>query len=373
MKKNLTHLNIEIISKEYLGGLSMLELSNKYNISISYLFKQFKKLGIRKTTKRFLDENSFSVYTPENCYWAGFIGADGNIFIGKGGHRVSIQLAQKDKNHLEKFNNFLRGNYTIEERTSEKGNTLSNLVAIQVYSKKLAMDLFNNFNIIPNKSFTLQPPNLPPELVKHYIRGYFDGDGHIEKRSNISLGFTITSGSKAILKWMMGALRENGFSVSDKYIYSAGEQHNYFRILIGHKIVAGIYKWLYEDSKEETRLGRKYETFCRLTKEIEDFKDAKQTKQNKIMAELEVLQNKGLTAQEIMENLKASQGKIQYYLNKSTDIYTNKKHILERDLNILKCKKNKEKVDFIVKKFNISKSSYFIIIKRVETYLQELK
>lgn len=33
------------------------------------------------------------------------------------------------------------------------------------------------YNIVPNKTYTYEPVALDPELMSHYFRGYFDGDG----------------------------------------------------------------------------------------------------------------------------------------------------------------------------------------------------
>lgn len=44
---------------------------------------------------------------------------------------------------------------------------------------KMCDDLIK-LNIVPNKGFHLDfPKNIPKDLIRHYLRGYFDGDGSI--------------------------------------------------------------------------------------------------------------------------------------------------------------------------------------------------
>jgi hypothetical protein len=62
VKKNTSHLNIEEIAKEYLGGSEMSDLVSKYKISASFLANRFKKLGVRKLTKHECNDKIFSSY-----------------------------------------------------------------------------------------------------------------------------------------------------------------------------------------------------------------------------------------------------------------------------------------------------------------------
>ena len=71
-----------------------------------------------------------------------------------------------------------------------------NAYSIFINSSKMANDL-SQYGIIPNKSHldSIFLPNLENELISHFIRGYFDGDGIA--KSNGYLGFC---GSKTIIQ-----------------------------------------------------------------------------------------------------------------------------------------------------------------------------
>lgn len=111
--------------------------------------------------------------TEEKAYWLGFIAADGNI--RKDMLVCSISLQRRDRQHLEKLSSIFENYYKIKDNDREYPCS-----TIRVYSKKCCEDLFQ-YGVTPNKSLTLNVKTdlIPQELVPHYIRGYFDGDGSI--------------------------------------------------------------------------------------------------------------------------------------------------------------------------------------------------
>lgn len=148
--------------------------------------------------KYFYDENFFEVIdTEEKAYWLGFISADGNILKKNHGHskefRVRIQLANKDVEHLHKFNKSLNGNLNIRQFIEKHKNGKEySKCDIYLDCSKMVSDLENK-GLYENKSLTLKyPQNIPLKLEKHFIRGYFDGDGsfHYNKiKSDYRLSF----------------------------------------------------------------------------------------------------------------------------------------------------------------------------------------
>lgn len=115
--------------------------------------------------------------TEDKAYWLGFIAADG--YLNKKGNTVGICLDIKDIEHLEKFkkdisftgNIFTRfSRYSSEHRATQKA-------ILEIYSKELSRDI-SAFGLDYNKSHSLADiKNIPNDLIPHFIRGYFDGDG----------------------------------------------------------------------------------------------------------------------------------------------------------------------------------------------------
>lgn len=122
-----------------------------------------------------VNDNYFSRYTVDTCYYAGFIAADGNI--SKERNRLTIGLSGKDKSFLETFAEKIESNGKIyESLTREKYSS----AVITITSPKICEDLEKNFNITPQKSLTLLPPPIEDkELLDAFILGVLDGDGTI--------------------------------------------------------------------------------------------------------------------------------------------------------------------------------------------------
>ena len=102
----------------------------------------------------------------------GFLYADGYVNSEKG---VELTLKADDLEHIESFKKFLNSNHNIEFRKNV------NAYRINIYSKKMANDLIN-LGCFQNKSLKLKFPTnqqVPKELISHFMRGYFDGDGCI--------------------------------------------------------------------------------------------------------------------------------------------------------------------------------------------------
>lgn len=98
-------------------------------------------------------------------YWMGFIAADG--YINHSVWRLKIELASRDKSHLQKLAEFISYRGLFESR-------------ISVQDKKTLPALCNKFNLKPRKTYN--PPSvdwMSNELFVPFFVGFVDGDGSI--------------------------------------------------------------------------------------------------------------------------------------------------------------------------------------------------
>lgn len=110
-------------------------------------------------------------------------------------NRFEFNLKLEDKCHLEQFNKDIESSYIIKEIEKKKRSFDSIICNIRINSRKLVDTLIAN-DIHPNKTGKEVLPNTIPEnLIKHFIRGYFDGDGSL----TINKSFRICSSSRLIL------------------------------------------------------------------------------------------------------------------------------------------------------------------------------
>ena len=117
---------------------------------------------------RTIDEES-------KAYWLGFLYADG--CISNDLKTIIIELSAKDLRHIEKFKKAIEApqNIQLYERDGVK------FARIRIGCKEMVSDLIEK-GCHPHKTFDVHFPNLdtvPNELIKHFIRGVFDGDGCI--------------------------------------------------------------------------------------------------------------------------------------------------------------------------------------------------
>lgn len=244
---NLDYLNISL---EYLNGKTLKYLAEKYKVSQWTLLSNFKKIGIRKHNKRTQDINVFKTYTPESCYWGGFLAADG--WVSK--YSIGLELANIDYNHIVLLRSFLKSNADINKKEYS---------SIHIYCKSLVNILKENFNIISNKSLTYRPPNIPDELLNHFIRGYIDGDGSIGwHKYNKKIRLQIGSGSFYIIKWIDEIFKSKKLSKNPQIITNIHNRKNplYSVEYMGHQVI-DILNWIYNNSNSKIRLKRKYESY----------------------------------------------------------------------------------------------------------------
>ncbi len=150
------------------------QIAIKYNFNYQRLIKLACAEGLNKPLYR-VNENFFEQISTENqAYWLGFLYADGCLTRNNG---INLLLSSVDRDHLLQYKNTLQAENPIEDRVDGgKGNS-----KIRITSAKLFHDL-KSLGCEPQKTFTLKFPNVsqvPRHLTRHFIRGYFDGDGSV--------------------------------------------------------------------------------------------------------------------------------------------------------------------------------------------------
>lgn len=190
--------------------ISIKELAKQLNRTISSVENKCFSLGLNGKDKRkfSVNNNFFSNINLLNCYWAGFIAADGNI--REKVNNICIGLSYKDNQHLHIFAKDCEYTGTVKIREYKNikiGNYLPKDVIKTCHieicgNKKWVEDLKENFNITPRKSLILMPPlNLNIEQSLAFIKGIIDGDGTIRLDKNNRLELSIV-GTKEILDWI---------------------------------------------------------------------------------------------------------------------------------------------------------------------------
>ncbi|MFC0472830.1 recombinase family protein [Halalkalibacter kiskunsagensis] len=170
-----------------LYGKTISQIADEYGLSskvVTIRFKEmnvcFRKGGVR--AKYSCNENYFNVInTPDKAYWLGFIYADGCVTRNYGNYVFQLSLKASDSSHLKKFQTCVESDHKVYDRVTTDGSGKEFLSStIQFYSSPRLCERLVEIGVKERKSLTLEFPSskiIPDELMSHFIRGYFDGDG----------------------------------------------------------------------------------------------------------------------------------------------------------------------------------------------------
>ena len=137
-----------------------------------------------------LNEAFFDEVTTEaQAYWLGFITADGNVRTSPTkGSTLTVELQTGDRPHLERLCQDLGSNRPVGTyRTT----------SVAAFGSWRLVEALERLGVTPRKSGIVRPWPGPPNLMSHYWRGLFDGDGSISKAAKARCWSVSICGSKA--------------------------------------------------------------------------------------------------------------------------------------------------------------------------------
>lgn len=199
-------MDLEKAVKLYSQGMSVPEINKKYGFNTYKLYKELKEKELtrshrEKSLKYKCNEDYFNkIDNQKKAYWLGYMCADGYITKTKYGYVSAV--TSKDGDHLELFKQDLESTHEVKKysTTTSYGNT--EYYRLLITSKQLFYGLKNN-GCVENKSKILLPPNIDKNLERHWIRGYYDGDGSIRKRPQSKSGFSLSVlGTEQVVSWI---------------------------------------------------------------------------------------------------------------------------------------------------------------------------
>ncbi len=199
-RSNKLDINWPIYIDRYKNGEKIADIAKELNVSHCTVCNYIHEAGLEIKIRDYpIDENMFDNIDCEwKAYFLGLLFADGNV--RKNYLAFVISLTEKDKYILDYFSNKIFGFIKLDYRGCIKiyGKNNKEYISkpsfrLTVCSKKLCYKL-KEYGCEPKKSLILEwPKNIPDNMIHHFIRGYFDGDGHISKEGKV---FTIVSSDK---------------------------------------------------------------------------------------------------------------------------------------------------------------------------------
>lgn len=201
-------------------------------------------------SKHTYNKNIWNELTPESCYWAGFVAADGCLVKINENYNFAVDISIKDIDHLEKLKNFCgydgdikiinKKDTYIEGRKIKKGA----LCGLRVSSgKNWGESLKRNFSIVPNKTKILKPPSVKDEfLIECFIIGFICGDGHItysllKNGKNPFLTLGVSTASPYFREWIFECLNKK---VENSSVYKRKRKIRNYKDKVGSVHICGL-------------------------------------------------------------------------------------------------------------------------------------
>jgi len=217
-------------------------------------------MGNQNSGKRIhkINERFFREWNPNMAYILGFTCADGCVYRGTLSWEISNKF-KSDKLLLERFSKEMNSTYFVEERPKS--------FRLRINSHYIAEEI-GKLGVLPNKTKILQFPDVPKSVLRHFIRGFLDGDGWISMRNKrksneINVGFV--NGSKRFMMSLVKQIKKNIF-VNNLNLRTAhkitkkGIKSTYYKIDFYGRDAYRIIKYLFDDLTDNNlSLFRKYE------------------------------------------------------------------------------------------------------------------
>lgn len=265
----------EFIRSSYYTNTSG-EVAKTLNVPVHAITNEWARQGLSGKPRRVytLDETYFDVIDTEpKAYMAGFIAADGCIYVAKKENQrkqgiIRISINRKDIELLELFKVELRCNKPISL-------SYGRYCSLELVSDKL-VEALEKIGLSPRKTYGNTIAHIQQHLMQAYLRGYFDGDGSItykEEKPLTKTSVSIVGYESNMISIQKYLESKNIFStiVADNREYNGEER--FVSLVMTNLISKYAFLRLLCDGDQSLRLSRKREAavaFCSAVDQLGD-------------------------------------------------------------------------------------------------------
>ncbi len=205
-----------------------------------------------------VNENFFKSWTPNMAYILGYLYADGSLENADYLRGRYLRLTSIDKELIDSTKRVLQSGHKIV--VVSPGSTARQVrYFLRIGNHVLYNDLIK-LGLFPNKSLTMKFPEIDPEFLPYFIRGYFDGDGHVsvvkEQKVFKKVTTVFVSGS---LNFLVSLANEMAAKLALK-INKVYKGSRAYRLAYSTSDSVKIFKFLYKDANG-LFLNRKFGVF----------------------------------------------------------------------------------------------------------------
>ena len=192
-----------------------------------------------------LKENYFDKFdTEEKLYLLGLLFADGC----NSGDNISIGLSGDDRYLLERISEQIYENHRplIVSKLSNKNSNYQDSYRLYICGREVCKK-FEEKGLSKNKTYNLKFPDIVDDefKFKHFLRGYFDGDGSVIIQKD-RISFSIVGYSSFLSELKFNMEKYINIKIVNK-IYDTSSFAKELKIS-SRSIVRKIYKFMYNES-----------------------------------------------------------------------------------------------------------------------------
>jgi lambda repressor-like predicted transcriptional regulator len=272
--RRLNGSNVDIASASafYRDGLSLQDISKRCNTNRRTLRRVLEEndIPIRSASESHriyaINENFFkNPNTPTAAYFLGFLWADGSNVSND---TLSVTVNSVDDDIMIKLRGALGSEHPFYRFSRVlKNGSVAHYTQLAVSSQQLSSDL-TALGMVGRKTYAEHltlPVGLSPTLLRHFIRGMFDGDGSISLTREgrpFDLSLTI-AGHIDVLRTIQRHVFECAEATSrihDPKQVQRDKCKTYVLTFAGNRNILKLLQWMYMDSSG-IRLNRKYDLY----------------------------------------------------------------------------------------------------------------
>lgn len=255
----------------YLKGLNQRQISEEILVSGAAIRKYLKEQNIPtrstsecnmryKRNKHYFDE----IDTPNKAYILGLLYADGcNHTLH---NSITLVLQAEDIQVIERVKQELE--YEGNIRFSAKDKPQYKDKYILCINDEYMSNQLNKIGMVNNKSLILEFPKcVPMNLINHFVRGYFDGDGCIYLNKEIRKTEICIVGTFDMVKRMHDIAVLMNCSCSICHPKQSGESNTYTLRVNGYHNVKNFMNWMYDNA--DIKMERKYNKYLEVVEMFE--------------------------------------------------------------------------------------------------------
>lgn len=252
----------------YQNGATQEFICNALLIGEHCISKTLNKRGIKKRStsdanRRYYRNRYYfdSIDTQNKAYILGLLFADGSNIESHNSIVLSLQeqdgyLVEAVKRELE----YTGPIYFI--KLHDKNIRYKNQCRLCVNDERLSHALAT-LGIVNNKSLIAQFPGyIPDDLMHHFIRGYFDGDGSVSYSTTSRKAYVSIVGTLDFCNHIKDVLYEHDIKSSIQHPKQSGDHNTFVVSINGFPNVLGLMYYLYQDA--DLKMFRKYEKFLQI-------------------------------------------------------------------------------------------------------------